>query len=190
MRLTALLASLAMISMTTGVARGGPIADHAAEAEQLLESGDSVGAAEALDRAFEVIWEQSPLVFRKVLFVADSSGYGFYNERDSDVFQPGEPLIVYAEPVGFAYGKNKVGGTEISLVADFVLTDTDGKELLSQDDFLEVTLPVRYHNREFQVKFTVNLTGLPTGSYVAKFHVRDKHSDKSGDFELPFEIAG
>ena len=28
-----------------------------------------------------------------------------------------------------------------------------------------------------------------TGKYVGKFHVHDDHSAKTGDFELPFEVA-
>lgn len=189
MRAASLLASLAMLALTAGTAYSGPITDHATDAEALLDEGDPVAAVEALDKAMEEIWNQSPLVFRKVLFVEDLSGFGLYRERQSEVFKPGEPLVVYAEPIGFAYGRNNAGGTEISLIADFVLTDLDNKELFVKDDFLNVTLPVRYHNREFQIKMTVNLSGLPVGKYVAKFHMRDKYSDKSGDFEMPFEIA-
>jgi len=190
MRIAALVGSAAVLALTSGAALAGPIVDHATRAEALLDGGDATAAADALDKAMEEIWKRSPLAFRKALFVVDSSGFGIYQERESNVFQQGEPLVVYAEPIGFAYGRNAIGGSEISLVADFVLTDQNNNELFSQDDFLSVALPVRYHNREFQIKMTVNLTGLPPGSYIAKFHVRDKHSDKSGDFELPFEVAG
>lgn len=171
-------------------AHAGTIADKGAEAESLLDAGDSVGAVEALDQAMEEIWQRSPLVFRKAMFVNDASGFGLYQPRESSVFKPGEPLVVYAEPIGFAYGQNAVGGTEISLITDFALTDPDGKQLFAKEDFLPVNLPVRYHNREFQMKLTVNLTGLPAGSYIAKFHVRDRNSDKAGDFDLPFEVKG
>ncbi len=39
------------------------------------------------------------------------------------------------------------------------------------------------------MKMTVNLSGVPAGKYKAKFHIRDVHSQKSGDIELPFEIV-
>lgn len=190
MRFAVLTASLAFLIASAVSGQCGQIADDGAKAEALLEQGDPVAAVEALDQAMEEIWRRSPLVFRKTLFVEDSAGFGVYRERESNVFEPDEPLIVYAEPIGFAYGENAIGGGEIALVTDFVLTDTSGEVLYSQDDFLPVSLPVRYHNREFQMKLTVKLTGLPVGKYIAKFHVRDKHSDKTGDFELPFEVAG
>jgi hypothetical protein len=181
--------SLLFLAGFAASSRAGPIADDAQEAERLLQQGDPVGAVTALDKAMGEVWAASPLVFRKVLFVEDSDGFGIYRPRESDIFKPGEPLVIYAEPIGFGYGKHSIGGNEIGLTSDFILTDTDGKELYSKDDFLAVTLPVRYHNREFQMQLTVNLTGLPAGKYIAKFHVRDQHSDKSGDFELPFELA-
>lgn len=190
MRIAALAASFVFLAAATSPGQCGPITDHAALAERLIEENDPVGAVAALDAAIEEVWKRSPLIFRKSLFVEDSAGFGIYRERDSEIFKPGEPLVVYAEPIGFAYGKNAIGGMEINLVADFVLTDRDGKTLFSKDDFLNVALPVRYHNREFQMKLTVNLTGLPAGKYIARFNVRDHHSDKSGMFELPFEVAG
>ena len=40
----------------------------------------------------------------KDLFVVSKpQGYGIYNERNSNVFQPGEDIILYLEPVGFVY---------------------------------------------------------------------------------------
>ena len=182
----ALLALLCLV--LAGTAYAGPIAEAGRKAEALMESGDSVGAAQALDEAMEEIWRRSPLLFRKVLFVHDSSGFGLYSERRSNVFLAGEPLVVYVEPLGFAYGPDTTGGMRITLHADFVLTDSRGNELFARDDFLTVSLPVRYRNREFQMKLTVNLTGLSEGSYIARFHVRDGNSDKAGDFELPFVI--
>lgn len=182
------VAALALLCLAGTGATAGEIADHGARADELMAAGDTAGALEALDQAAEVIWKASPLVFRKALMVESAGGFGIYVERPDNVLKPGEAVIAYAEPVGFAYGRNGVGGTEISLIVDFRLEDTSGKQLFEKEDFVTVTLPVRYHNREFQMTVTVNLTGLGEGDYVAKFHVRDKYSDKKGDFELPFLI--
>jgi hypothetical protein len=171
-----------------GSVQAGEIADQAAKAEQLENQGDFVGAISALDAAVETLWQKSPLQFRKVLFVDSAEGYGVYAERGSSVFKKGEPLLVYAEPVGFAYGKNALGNTEITLPVDFELQDNEGKTIYQKDDFVTVSLPVRYHNREFNMTITVRLSGLSAGEYMAKFHVHDKYSDKSGDFSLPFSI--
>lgn len=189
MKITAFLTCVALVAGTI-IATAGPISDDGKKAEQLLDQGDPVGAVEALDDAMGEVWKKSPLTFRKVLFVKDAQGYGVYSPRDSSVFKPGEPLVIYVEPIGFGYGDHAIGGYEIGLTADLALSDAKGNLLLSQEDFVSVAIPVRYHNREFEMKITATLTGLPAGAYVAKFHVRDQNSDKSGDFELPFEVSG
>ena len=170
-------------------AHAGPVADLGQKAEAIMAS-DPLAALESLDQAVDQVWSASPLLMRKALFVNSASGYGIYDERENAVFKVGEPLLVYGEPVGFAYGKNGLGGLEISLVVDFVLVGEDGAELISRDDFAAFVLPVRYRNREFQITLTLNLTGLPAGKYVGKFKLRDKYSDKTNMFELPFEVAG
>jgi hypothetical protein len=182
-------AMLVCVVAAIASARAGEIADKAAKAEQLETQGDYIGAISALDDAVEILWRKSPLQFRKVLFVDSAEGYGVYAERDSDVFKKDEPLLVYAEPIGFAYGKNALGITEITLPVDFELQDEKGKTIYQKDDFVTVSLPVRYHNREFNMTITVRLSGLSIGKYVAKFHVRDKYSNKSGDFSLPFSVV-
>ncbi len=170
-------------------ANAGEIAAQADKAENLAEQGDYIGAISALDDAVEILWQKSPMQFRNVLFVDSADGYGVYAKRESDIFKKDEPLLVYAEPIGFAYGKNALGNTEITLPVDFELQNEKGKTIYQKDDFVTVSLPVRYHNREFNMTITVRLSGISAGKYLAKFHVKDKYSDKSGDFSLPFSVA-
>lgn len=166
----------------------GPVADHAAQAEAAMAT-DPIAALGHLDAAIEEVWKAAPLAFRKVLFAESAGGFGIYAERPNAIFKPGEPILIYGEPVGFGYGKTALGGLEISLVLDFVLANEAGEELFAKADFIAYQLPVRYHNREFNTATTLNLTGLEPGKYIAKFKMRDKHSDKTGAFELKFEVA-
>ncbi len=167
----------------------GSIAESGQEAEALLQNGDSIGALEALDSAMQTIWEKSPLAFRKMLLVESAEAYGVYRPRSSSQYKSGVPLVVYAEPVGFSYGSSALAGFDMRFAVDFALSDTNDAELFSKNDFLNVGLASLYRNREFYLKMTVNLTGLPAGKYKAKFHIRDVHSQKTGDFALPFEIV-
>jgi hypothetical protein len=183
------VAIMAGLAAANAPAAAGEIVEHAAKAESLEQQGDYLGALSALDEAVAVIWQKSPLQFRKFLFVDSAAGYGVYARRESAVFKKGEPLHVYAEPIGFAYGKNALGNMEITMPVDFELQDEKGKTIFQKSDFVSFSLPVRDHNREFNMTFTVNLSGLSVGRYRARFHVRDKYSDKSGDFTLPFEIV-
>jgi hypothetical protein len=187
----ALWLGLISVFTATGLfpANADEIAGQAEKAERLADQGDYIGAISALDDAIEILWQKSPIQFRKVLFVESAEGYGVYAKRGSDVFKKDEPLLVYAEPIGFAYGKNALGNTEITLPVDFELQNEKGKTIYRKDDFVTVSLPVRYHNREFNMTITVRLSGISAGKYLAKFHVKDKYSDKSGDFSLPFSVA-
>jgi hypothetical protein len=186
---TVLLSGLLAAGIPAPSAVAGPIADAGAKADTLMDEGKTVEAIDALDAAMEEIWRRSPLVLRKVLLVNESHGFGIYQPRDSDIFHPGEKLRVYVEPVGYAYGKNAIGGLEIAFDTDLTIRSDRGKQLFYRPDLFRVALPVRYHNREFNLSLTLTLTGLPPGKYVGAFHLKDRHSDKAADFELPFEIA-
>ena len=35
---------------------------------------------------------------------SEPTGYGMYEERESNVFAPGETFLLYVEPVGYSYG--------------------------------------------------------------------------------------
>ncbi len=64
----------------------------------------------------------------KDLFViSNPQGYGICEERNSNVFQPEEPFILYVEPVGFAYAtlQNALGKPlySISFAASFIIYD-------------------------------------------------------------------
>lgn len=184
---TMLLVALTCAGLATGV-QAGPIVDAATKAETALGAGDSLAALEALDQAMETLWAKSPLVFRKALLVDSAEGYGVYVARDNAVYKPDEPIHVYVEPIGYAYGKNKIGNPEINLALDFQLRDDTGKIGFEQADFSNWVFPVRYHNRELILTMNLNLTGLPVGAYVGVFTIRDRHSDKTGRFEIPFEV--
>ncbi len=172
-------------------AAAGPLVEKATEAERLLDGGDATAALDLLNEATEIVWDAAPLTVRKALYIEDSSGYGLYIERPVPaIFGPGEKILVYVEPVGYGYGRGEAGSLSISFDVDFTLADPDGNALFSKDNFLEIGSQVRYRNREFFLKMTVNLTGLGPGDYVAKFRLRDQNSDKSAEFQLPFSVSG
>lgn len=189
MRVRKAILAIFMAGGMTAMSSAGPVAELAGEAERLAEGGDPLRALEELDRAVEHVWSRMPLTIRKALLVDSASGYGIYAPREDPVYRPGEVIQIYAEPVGFAYGRNPLGGLQISFDIDLVLRDGSGEEVLAREDFISVETPVRYRNREFQLTLSLNLTGAPTGKYAASFLARDRHSDKSAPIELTFEIA-
>lgn len=172
----------------SGVASAEPITELAKQAESQSADGKSLDAYETMRKATLQVWDASPLVFRRALFVAGSpGGFGIYNPRPDNVFKPGEKLVIYAEPIGFKW-QNKDGLEHALLVADLELRAEDGNVVASQEGFGEFTFNSHDQNMEVMAVLTIDFTGAPEGKYVVQYTFRDKMSDKTGKFELPFEI--
>ena len=187
-RTALLLASLAAVAAPVP-ASAGKIADEAVRAEELAAAGNPVQALAAIESAFNELWDQAPLGFSEALFVAAKpQGFGIYDMRPNAVFAPGEDMLVYAEPFGYGYGRD--GETfEIAFDADFELRTAKGQILHAQSDFARLDMRSRRRNKEFQIFITYNFKGLKAGDYVLATTLRDRNSDKTGSFELPFTVA-
>lgn len=171
-------------------ASAGPLVDLAAAAEKQMEAGRPDQALNSLAEATRLVWDASPLFVNRVLFVDEASAFGLYVPRaDGSVFKQDEALLMYIEPVGFGYGQNGAGSYSIGFDIDFALSDAEETVLSQLDDFGQVETTLRYKNREFFLNLTVNLSGVPAGSYIANIRLRDKHSDKIGGFQLPFTVT-
>jgi hypothetical protein len=125
-------------------------------------------------------------------FVTSASGYGVYEEKDTNNFQPGEEIVLYIEPVGFEYGT--VGGDSsnddesddsqqlhtINFSADFIISDTDGNVLTGQQGIPVSEIISHHENKEVFIPFTITQTSpFPEGDYVITFTIHDDNSGKS-----------
>ena len=138
--------------------------------------------------ALYVLWGKSPLHFRRAFFVnRKASGFGVFEKRQGSQFKQGEPLLIYAEPVG--YGWHQDGAVyQSELAADFELRNPKGNILGGQKDFAAFNFRSYGRNTEYFMNLTYNLSGLPAGKYVIATRFRDKISGKTESFDLPFEI--
>jgi hypothetical protein len=52
-------------------------------------------------------WEESNFSSEFATFVIPNSvnGYGIYDEHRSNILKPGEPIVLYVEPIGFTHKK-------------------------------------------------------------------------------------
>lgn len=183
-----ILASILMAAVMAGSAAAQEIVKKAEEADALAGQGKYIEAMDALNQAIGVLWDQSPLIFRRALWVAEPpAGFGAYDPRETNTYAAGEDMIAYTEPVGF--GWRRTGDIwKTDLVADIVIKSKDGQTLFSQADFQKLQIGSRIQNREFMARFTYTLTGIPPGEYVIDTTLRDIVSGKSGTFSLPFVI--
>jgi hypothetical protein len=152
--------------------------------------GQSLQEVEKAQAALIAAWEKTPLTMRRALFVAKKAqGFGQFEERSSNVFKAGEPLVAYAEPVGYGWKDVGNGMFEFGFAVDFLIKSPDGKILAGQQDFAKLAERSRTRNLEFMVTLTLNVTGAPPGDYVVEYKLRDIASDKSTVLELPFKIS-
>jgi hypothetical protein len=164
------------------------VIDKAREAETLAGQGKHVEAMMAMDEATAALWDKSPLVFRRALWLAEPpDGFGAFNPRENNVFAPGAPMIAYAEPIGF--GWRRAGDIwRLDMAIDIVVKSPDGTVLLERADFQKLELGSRVRNREFMARVTYTFTGIQKGDYILDTTLRDKVSGKKGTFTLPFVV--
>jgi hypothetical protein len=183
--------TLSVLALSGGIlasAMAGPIEDLARESEAQAKAGRHIEAIETLRRALNVLTDNGPLALRRVQFIADRpGGFGIYRPRANNVFKPGEPLIVYAEPIGIGW-KTEGGVNRSLIVTDFEIRSPDGKVLGGQKEFGRFEFASHDRNHEIMTHLTITLSGAPRGSYVFAATYRDQVNNKSATLELPFEI--
>jgi hypothetical protein len=170
-------------------ALAGELADAGSKAEQQVGGGQFLEALDTLNSAIGKVWEQAPLTVRKALFVSgDPPGFGLYTPRPDSVFKASEVLVVYAEPVGYGFGKE---GDQfvIDLAVDVELKNKAGQVLGAKADFGQLKLVSHAQNHEFMAKLSYNFSGLPAGEYEVVTTLRDATSGKKGSFSLAFTIV-
>ena len=122
----------------------------------------------------------------------EPSGFGIYEEKNSTSYSPGESIILYIEPVGFAYknitDENGTPLFSIDFGASFVITTADGTILGGQENVPIGNIISHNQNKEVFIPFTVSQsTPFPPGDYVIIYEITDENSGKS--FELSKNIT-
>jgi hypothetical protein len=152
-------------------------------------ASEYLGALDAAKQAYIQQWLQTPLIIRKATFVArPSGGFGVYSPKADNTFKAGEAMRVYAEPVGFGWGKS--GNLySIDFSVDFTISTPDGKVLGGRKAFQKLGMKSLVQNTEFFVSLTYTFSGIPVGKYVITTVLNDKNSGKSASFNLPITIV-
>lgn len=167
-------------------------ASAAAVLALLAATGASAQTLEAIEKAEQAVisaWNATPLTYRKALFVTQAQGFGVYQAREGAVFKGGEPLVVYAEPVGYAWKDEGDGTFSFGFDVDLLVKRSTGEIVGGQENFQKLELTSRSLNREFMLTLTLNIDGAPAGDYVVEYRTRDVNSPKSAVISLPFTVA-
>jgi hypothetical protein len=150
----------------------------------------TVADLESQENATAAVWERLPFSARHVMFVArKANAYGDYEARSSNVFAPGEKLLSYIEPLGYAWAAK--GDTyRIGVSVDFEVLSTTGKVLGGQKEILKQEFETHYCSREFYLNSTMDIDGATAVDYVLVYTLHDLANGRTARLEQPFTIKG
>jgi len=132
-------------------------------------------------------WEQSNFSSEFATFVIPNTvnGYGIYDEHRSNIFKPGEPIVLYVEPIGFTHKKltDESGNAlyNVKLIPSVIISSKiDNKS--ASIDFPQFAFTSHRKNTEAELTITVTQnTPIPEGEYKILYTIKDAQSNKSFD---------
>jgi hypothetical protein len=140
-------------------------------------------------------WNQTTMHSTFDTFVEQGSatGYGVYVQH-LNVFNPGDSMVLYVEPVGFAHKPviDDKGNTlyQINLTADIIISDNNGTQLAALKDLPAGLINSHHKNTEMFLTLKVDQkTPFPIGDYKITYIVKDGSSGKSFQIVKPIKIA-
>jgi len=156
------------------------------------------------------VWNQTEFNATFSTFVEpfSAAGYGVYEER-SNIFAPGETIVLYVEPVGFAHeqvideGGSSNNNTMLYLMnmtADYEIAAANGTELQLIEDVQVGSITSHRPNTEMFLTLTLTperfgiieafeVQPLPIGNYVITYSVTDEVSGESFQLEKEITVA-
>lgn len=166
------------------------LTDFAAKIDTTMEGGDWVTSIITAHEVLNLVWTKVPMGFSAVVLTSsDASGFGVFSARETNIFKPDEPILIYAEPYGFGYGDVSPGIYQIAFDVDLAVKSETGNLLAELPDIMELSLNSRRRNKEFHASITYTLTGAGPGNYVLETTLRDRNSSKSARFQTAIEIV-
>jgi hypothetical protein len=146
---------------------------------------------EAAEAQAIAAWLEMPLTVRNAAFITgEAGGYGLNVPRPNAAFAPGEPIVMYAEPLGYGWRENDDGSFTFGLSIDLILRNGAGEVVAQRTEFQRAALTSQQRNREFFITLTLDLTNAPAGDYIAEYVVNDIVEDQSATISLPFTLTG
>lgn len=178
-----------LVCLALPVTASEKIGTYLKESSKYYESGDLQKSLLKMQQAVEEIWQESSLWIRQSLLVSKSAeGYGVYSERPNNVYEKGEPILIYLEPLGYHHQRRKDGMYEFGMRADFILKDDKGAILGGQEDFQRIAMVSHHPNQEMFLSLTYRFSGLLPGKYTIVTTIHDLHGKATTAVENPIQI--
>jgi hypothetical protein len=162
--------------------------------QSLAQSSNLTNSNQSLAQSSNLTNSNQSLFSAKGLLVSSKSqGYGIYQERNSNVFRPGEDMILYIEPSGFTYKnlKDDQGNLlySINFIIGATIYDKNGNYITGPLKF-PFDFISHHKNKEISFDFTIKQSSpFPSGDYIVKYTVTDINSGKSFDIVKSIKIS-
>jgi hypothetical protein len=181
------VAATGIVLCLATAAVAGEVANKAAEAEALLQTGQAGPAFEALSDAVDSFWASAPLTIKQAYFVTGEDGARF-SPRPDGPFRSGETARVHLEPLGYGFSEDS-GAFRIVLSTSIEIRTPGGLILAKTGNFgrLEWTGPAK--SRTFNGRVGIDLPELKAGDYELLLTVNDEATHKTASVTLPFSVA-
>lgn len=162
------------------------------------DNSTGVGNAE-LDEAkqgYLAAWNNTQLQEGFSTFIESYSdlGYGVYAEHPSNIFQPGETISLYIEPVGFSHTPvlDEEGNTlyQMNLTASAEMMYSNGSVVATVADLFPIVIVS--HSKNTELYLTVDITQsepFPEGEYAITYTITDGQTGESFEIDKDIRIA-
>lgn len=189
-RLQRLVPLLLLLSGGATSAAAGDWADRAAGIAARLAAGDDAGAVMAAQELRLAVGQAAGLgVGFVTLSEPAPGGYGSYTPRAHNRYAPGEPIVIYLEPFGYAHAEVAPGIWSIDLDVDLHVFTPRAEPVAQLLSLAELSRQSRRRAVEFGVQLTYTLTADP-GDYVLWTTLRDRHGGGRTRFRVDVVIEG
>ncbi len=173
-RLVMIMALTASLSLAAMALASGPVAQLLQQSQAAYEEGKSDKSVILMLEAVEFLWQDAGIwIAQAELLAKPGAGFGIYEPRAGNVYAPGEPILLYVEPMGFKHKKLSDGRYTFGVSVDFMVKAPDGRILAGKKNLKRFTMTSRRPNREFFLNLTYTLTGAPPGDYVLETVLHD-----------------
>lgn len=164
-------------------------ADQLEKTIEYVNREDYGQAVDVLEDVLLTLREKAPLKIENIALATNVYQFGVYDERESSVFAPDEPILMYCEVRNFTFERISEESWAIRLNVAVQILDVDDNLMLDLGDVGGLERIVKTpRSSDLMLYPTTSFEGAPSGDWKLRIIVTDVPSGKKGDFVVPVSI--
>lgn len=154
----------------------------------LYKQGKYDDAIKEISVAMMVMHNKRKLEVTNMFLCTEVTGFGEYKRKESNTFKKGDPFILYWELEGYGVNQEK-DRFWFSVSQDVKIVDTNGKEMVKKDNFLDYKKYFNVPIFPFFMQNRINTGKFDAGKYKYQFVIKDNVKKSFINKEFEFEIV-